>query len=466
MSRWAALLPEAALALTAAALFPLMAVRPWPRRGPWARRVLAGGAFLAVAASVMTRGASEEFLWTAYRVDAFSQLAKAAVAAFLLVAALAQEVEAGTALFLAVAALGLAAAAGTAELMALVLAIEIASLSLGISVALAAAAGGTPSQAGRVISAGLTSSAVTILGVVLLAAATQATRLSGLAVEPGQEAAALAGAAILTCGLLLRLGAAPVRCWLPYLYRDAAGAVVAMAGGAAWISIVWVTARLVATLGAVVPDLAVFLALAAAAMIVWGSLNAVLRRDVRCSLSFLLVAQGAFALAGLAPRDQDAVAATLGFVLPAALGQVLAGLALAGLPARGDALTFADLRGLASRAPWRAAGLVIGIAGAVGVWPGTSPAAKWPMLAHLRREGWRWLAATGFASSLLLAAGVAVLLWQLARAAAAAAEAPPVRAAPPAVRAVLVALAAAVLALVASPHALAGWADAAARLLP
>jgi len=77
VSRWLALLPEAALVVTGLLIFAaLMSDR---HRERWARRAAELGGVLLLLACLLTLGRSVEVFWVTYRVDVFSQYVKLAM---------------------------------------------------------------------------------------------------------------------------------------------------------------------------------------------------------------------------------------------------------------------------------------------------------------------------------------------------------------------------------------------------
>ncbi|OYV72070.1 MAG: hypothetical protein B7Z72_05585, partial [Gemmatimonadetes bacterium 21-71-4] len=192
MTRYLALLPEAALAVTALLVFGALMTRR-DRTGRARRAAYAGGT-LVLLASLLTFGRNAEFFWSAYRVDAFSQLVKAAVAAgFLMAAFIAREargqredVRGEVFFFLLASATGLMVLASAVELVALYLAMEIASFSLFVLVPMCDRCERGREAALKFIVLGLAASAVTLFGLSLIVGFTGTTRLDQIALQlPG-----------------------------------------------------------------------------------------------------------------------------------------------------------------------------------------------------------------------------------------------------------------------------------------
>lgn len=425
MSRLVALVPEVALLLTALALFAMM-----PGRGSRAAGlVVVAGGIVALAAALLTLGASEEFLYLAYRVDAFSQTAKVGVILGMLLAAVLggaparPDLAAEEAFFLVIAATGLVAAVSLVETLSLFLAVEITSAAMLVLARIGSSGAEHPGW-GRLIRTSLTPSALTALGLALLVGATGATNLGDIASALGAGApqpAAVAGAVLFLGGLLVRWGAAPFYAWLPYLFRDPSPRVALFAGTALWTGLGVVVVRLVVALSPLGRPLALFLALVAVIAIVFCALNVRPRRDVRCNLSYVMTAQAGFVLTALVTPEPSALAAALWCALVVAAAQAAVLLVVGRAPAP----SLADLRAILARLPLLAVPLAVGIGALAGLPPTAGLVVRWRVLGGAWREGWRGLALVGALASVGLALLAMLALRELLRPrAGAAADAP------------------------------------------
>ena len=412
MSRVVGLAPEVALVLTAIMLFVMMP--GGSRRAPLVVAVVGG--IVALAAAVATLGVGDEFLYVAYRVDAFSQAVKAVVLAGMLVAA----GVGGTAtrpgpraeelFFLVVAALGLAAAASLADTLALFLALEIASAAMMALAGLGIVAEGRRGW-GRLVRTTLVPSALGALGLALLTGATGATRLTDVTAALAGDAAhpaALAGAALVLAGLLVRWGAAPFYAWCPWLMRDASPLVALFAGTAGWAGVGAVFVRLVLTFAPLGRPLALFLAAAAAVATLYGMLNIRPRREARCLLSYLSVVQAGLVLTALVAPGVRSAAAALVAILVVAAAQTTVMLMLAGTWAEGTERAPVDGNPTPRRPVAVSVPLVVGLLALAGLPPTAGFTARWHLLGAAWSEGWGWTASFGLAVSAAL--GVLVLV--------------------------------------------------------
>lgn len=399
MTRYLALMPEAALAVTALLIFAaLMTDRHRTERARHAAYV--GGA-LVLAASVLTLGRSEDFFWGSYRVDAFSQLVKAAVAVgFLVGAAIAgevrgqrEDVRGEVFFFLLTSATGLVALASAVELVALYLAMEIASFSLFVLVPMCDRCETGREAALKFIVIGLAASAITLFGLSLLVGFTGATRLDQIAARLPRlatEPAAVLGMGLFLAGLLFKLAVFPFHFWAPDVYQASSHGVAAFVATASKVGAIAVLARLVAVAELGGTRLVTALALIAAVSMTLGNLVAIVQRDVKRMLAYSAVAQAGYVVVGLVAFTRAGLAAALFYGLLYLLMNAAAFLVVARVGADGSNPQLEDLRGLHRRSPLLAATLLLALFALAGVPPTAGFVGKWFLFSAAMGQGW-WL---------------------------------------------------------------------------
>jgi NADH-quinone oxidoreductase subunit N len=473
VSRWLALLPEAALSVTALLIFgALMTER---RRTARARHAAFAGGALLLAASLATLGRSEEFFWATYRVDAFSQLVKVAVAAGFLIGAFIvkdgagqrEDARAEVFFFLLTSTAGLVALASAVELVSLYLSLEIASFSLFVLVPMRDRFELAREAALKFIVVGLAASAVTLFGLSLVVGLTGTTRLDEIAlVLPGLagEPAAVFALALFLSGLLFKLAVFPFHFWAPDVYQGASHGVAAFVATASKVGAIAVLARLitVAELGGT--RLVMALAVMAAVSMTLGNLVAIQQRDVKRMLAYSAVAQAGYVVVGLVAFTPEGTAAALFYGLLYLLMNSAAFLVVARVGADGANPSLDDLRGLHRRSPLLAATLLLALFALAGVPPTAGFVGKWFLFSAAMSQGWWFLVLLGALNSTvsvyyyLVAIKHAYLL-------------PDERNRGPLLltpydRALCYALSGAVLVLGVFPTPLFSWAERAAQLLP
>ena len=399
MSRYLALAPEAALALTALLVFAaLMTER---HRTARARRAAYVGGALVLAASLLTLGRSEEFLWAAYRVDAFSQLVKAAVAAgFLIGAAIAgdvrgqrEDVRGEVFFFLLTSTAGLVTLASAVELLALYLGMEIASFSLFVLVPMCDRCEMGREAALKFIVIGLAASAVTLFGLSLLVGFTGTTRLDEIVRQLPQlagEPAVTFGLALFLAGLLFKLAVFPFHFWAPDVYQAASHGVASFVATASKVGAIAVLARLIAAAELGGAQLVTALAVIAAVSMTLGNLVAIVQRDVKRMLAYSAVAQAGYVVVGLVAFTRAGVAAALFYGLLYLVMNAAAFLVVARVGADGSNPQLEDLSGLHHRSPLLAATLLLALFALAGVPPTAGFVGKWFLFSAAMGQGW-WL---------------------------------------------------------------------------
>jgi NADH-quinone oxidoreductase subunit N len=397
-----ALLPEIVLAAAGLAVFG--ALMAGVRRATLARWIAQGGAVLLLAACLATVGAEEEFFSATYRVDAFSQLVKAAVALgfalalFVTAAARGQrdDARAETWFFLLTSTAGLVVMASAVEAVALYLALEIASFSLFVLVPLREGDGrGAGKEAGlKFLVVGLAASAVTLLGLSILIGLTGTTMLRAMgAALPGLAASpvVLLGLALFTAGFLFKVAVFPFHFWAPDVYQAASHGVASFVATASKVAGVAILARLLAAGSFAGAPLAAALALAAAISMTLGNLVAIQQRDIKRMLAYSAVAQAGYIVVGLVAFSAAGLAAALLYGVLYVLMNAAAFLVVARVAPNGANPSLDDLRGLHRRSPLLAATLLLALFALAGVPPTAGFAGKWLLFRAAVDQGWWWL---------------------------------------------------------------------------
>jgi NADH-quinone oxidoreductase subunit N len=410
VTRWVVVLPELLVAAFGAASFLRVTLAPGTLYRSAAPLGAVGG--LAFLLSIATLGADETFLH-AYRVDSFSQLAKAGALAWLVIgisldargSTSGSQVAGPSRSLLALTVLGAMLTVSTNDLVALLIALEIGSLA---AIALVAADAGereVRAPLRRLVTSSLGATAATLLGAALLLAATGSTLHPGIGNGlEDQEVpnVAAVGVTLVLGGLLYRLGGVPWHAPLPLMLRSTSPVVVS-AAVALWVATVSVLCRLSVILGVLGPPAAAALVLLGLVGVAANGFHAMRARgDIRCALSFALAAQGGGIAAALAPRTPDAAAGGLLLGLVTGTALALASLTLAPLETEARPVTLTQVTGHAPHDPYAGVALSVLLLCAAGV-PLTAGYVARADLARLGWDGWP------LASVIIWLAGIAVL---------------------------------------------------------
>jgi NADH-quinone oxidoreductase subunit N len=399
VSRWLALLPEAALAVGGLLVFGTLLSRRDRTRRARGAAFLAGA--LLLAASLATLGADREFFWATYRVDAFSQLVKVVVAVGFLIAIVIvrngegqrEDARAEVFFFLLTSTAGLVALSSAVELVSLYLSLEIASFSLFVLVPMRDRFELGREAALKFIVVGLAASAVTLFGLSLVAGYAGTTRLDLIAEQLpalGLEPAAVFGLALFLAGLLFKLAVFPFHFWAPDVYQGASHGVAAFVATASKVGAIAILARLITVSELSGTQLVTALAVMAAVSMTLGNLVAIVQRDVKRMLAYSAVAQAGYVVVGFVAFTQDGMAAALFYGMLYLLMNSAAFLVVARVGADGSNPSLDDLRGLHRRSPLLAATLLLALFALAGVPPTAGFAGKWFLFAAAMAQGW-WL---------------------------------------------------------------------------
>ena len=292
-------------------------------------------------------------------------------------------------------ALGAMLMAGAADLMELMVAMLLSSVT-GYTLASYHRASRMCAEAGaKYYFLGALANPTLFLGIVFLyalAADTSYTALaSGFAGSQSDPLVSAAGLGLLFTGLAFKLGAVPGHPWVPDVSQGSP------APAAAFLTVVPKIGALVALVRvvALVPDDLLHWrwvpAAIAAITMSWGNLAALWQDDVRRLIGWSSVSQTGYGLMaavviGYAPLDR---AALVMFIFAYALGNLTAFGVVVSLRGR---TKLKDYQGLFRRRPWHAASLTLAFLSLTGIPPLIGFAAKLALFGAAIKSGFVWLA--------------------------------------------------------------------------
>ncbi|WP_345573326.1 NADH-quinone oxidoreductase subunit N [Nonomuraea rosea] len=355
----------------------------------WINAVALAGSAVATAA-VMTN--QDKMAFEAYAIDLVTNVTRLTVAlATLLVIPLAAAWAAGTKreselyTLLALAALGTIVLAGADDLLVLVAAYLLASIPAYTLAGFAKDAPGTEAALKYYLMGAF-------LGVLMLAGVTLAYGLAGATAYPQARVPAVA-AVLLLAGLLFKAGAAPAHFWVPDVAEGASRPVAAFVTTVPKIGAFAALYRLAVE----VLNEPALLAVVAVVTMTLGNLAAFHQANVRRLLAYSTISQAGYLLVPVvvAGRSELAEPALLYYLAAYAITNLGAFAVVAGVGK--DAL--ADYAGLARRAPWTAAALVVCLLGLIGTPPTAVFAGKLLMFAAAWDGGYGWLAVVAAANT-------------------------------------------------------------------
>ncbi|HEX4823638.1 MAG TPA: NADH-quinone oxidoreductase subunit N [Candidatus Polarisedimenticolaceae bacterium] len=260
------------------------------------------------------------------------------------------------------------------ELLTLFVAFELVSLPLYVLTALEKERRSSPEGALKVFLFGSVSSAILLLGIGFLFAATGTTFWMQVAAWPHDRLVGL-GAALVLVGFGFKIAIFPFSLWVPDTYQAAPAPVVAFLSVAPKAAAVAALFRLVFELfGPAGVGIKSWLVLLSAITMTVGNLLALRQQDLKRLLAFSGIAQIGYVLAALAAGTPMAAGLALFYFVAYLVSNAGAFLVVAALETAGEAPTLHGARRLVRRSPALAASMLVfllslgGIPFVLGFW--------------------------------------------------------------------------------------------------
>lgn len=255
---------------------------------------------------------------------------------------------------------------------------------------------------------GALSSGLLLYGISLLYGATGTLQLEAVAdalpaaVARGSWLVPL-GWMLLTTGLLFKVAAAPFHVWAPDVYTGAPTPVTAYLAAASKVASFAILLRIfVQAFEPVRADWQLVVALVAVLSMVWGNLAALTQDNVKRMLAYSSVAHAGYVLVGVLAANEIGQWAVLFYLLAYSLITIGAFATVIVLERREYAgETCADYAGLARRAPFLAAMMLVFMIALTGIPPTGGFVGKFYLFAAAIQAGWTWVAVVGVVMSAL-----------------------------------------------------------------
>lgn len=393
-----AFLPELVL-LTGALVLFFVSLGEGRERAAFA--AAAATAAAAVGTAALCLGQEAVLFGGAYRVDLFSQLLKLAFAVGLGVTVLLNrrvddirgDVRAEYYLLLVVCVTGLSLLVSCVDLVALVVALELAAFPLYVMVPMRREREGQISQmesAIKYIMFGIAANGIMFFGMSYLFGLTGTTSLAGIAVrlQPVIDSPlALTGLALTCCGLFFKLAVFPFHFWTPDVYQGAANETAGVVASLPKLGATAVLVRLVSLASPASQTLPLLLTVLAIASMLYGNLIALRQTDFKRLLGFSGIAHAGYTLVGLVALDQAGYTAALYYSLGYLLMVLACFVVISAASPDGSNLKLADLAGLHRRSPLLAATLVVGVFALAGIPPFLGFMGKFALLSAALARG-------------------------------------------------------------------------------
>jgi len=303
---------------------------------------------------------------------------------------------------LLMSALGAILLAGSADLMELVLALLLSSITGYLLCAYHRASARSVEGGMKYFLLGAVTNSALLYGVMLFFGLGGTTALVGLrdSLSGAGTVTLVAATGLVMLGLAFKLGAVPAHAWVPDIADGAPAPVAAFVTAAPKVAALVAVGRIALTLPADAVGWRPLLALMAAATMTLGNLAALWQDDVRRLLGWSAVSQSGYGLMAIVALERSdlAVSALLFFVVAYALANLAAFGVVVEL--RGAARLEA-YRGLGRDHPWLAATLLVALLSFVGIPPLPGFVAKLTLFSAVIDAGYGWLAVLAVANTVV-----------------------------------------------------------------
>ena len=359
---------------------------------------LTGVIILAALCGASARGV---MLWGTYQVDALSQFFKILVAAGFFVAVVnartQSTLEEGQRLdyflFLTFSTWGLMMMASAAELVAIYLAMELASYSLYILIPLRAQSKPAAEAGIKYILFGAAATALALYGLSWIIASQHTTYIAELVGKDWSFAGnplAAVGLSLFLAGMFYKLALFPFHFWCPDVYQGASNETAAFVATLPKLGAIVVLVRL-GTLFTPGGDLTNMIAVLAGVSMTFGNLCALVQKDLKRMLGFSSVAHAGYILVGLVPGTPQGLAAASFYAVAYLSMNLLCFWVISRMAPDGRNLTYRDLNGLSKRSPWLALSICAAAFSLVGLPPTIGFIGKLWLVTGAWGHGYNWL---------------------------------------------------------------------------
>ncbi|HTL59467.1 MAG TPA: NADH-quinone oxidoreductase subunit N [Candidatus Limnocylindrales bacterium] len=375
-----AFLPELVILIGALMLF---FVTLGENKGRQAKNAALFISLVGILASVGCLGQHAILFDGAYQVDLFSQVLKLIFAfGFTLILLLSgdlddirSEVKPEYYLFLTISVSGLMMLVSSVDLITIVVALEVSAFPLYLMIPMRREREGQRTQmesAIKYMMFGVAANGVMFFGMSYLFGLTGTTSLASLLpkLQPViHSPMAIAGLALMLCGLYYKLAIFPFHFWTPDVYQGAANETAGLIASLPKIGGVAVLCRFVSL---ATPDnhtIALLLSVLAVGSMFYGNLIALMQTDFKRLLGFSGIAHAGYALIGFVALSDAGYSAALYYMTGYLLMVLACFVVICKVSRDGTNVAISELAGLHRRAPLLALTLAIGAFALAGLPP-------------------------------------------------------------------------------------------------
>jgi NADH-quinone oxidoreductase subunit N len=375
-----AFLPELVLLTGALVVF---FVTLGQNQGRQAKRSALVISFATIITAALCLGPQGTLFDGAYRVDLFSQVLKLIFACgFMLILLLSgdlgdirEEVKPEYYLFLTISVSGLMMLVSSIDLITIVVALEVSAFPLYLMIPMRREREGQRSQmesAIKYMMFGVAANGVMFFGMSYLFGLTGTTSLVHLLpkLQPMiHSPLAIAGLALMLCGLYYKLAVFPFHFWTPDVYQGAANETAGLIASLPKIGGVAVLCRFVSLASPDNQTVALLLSVLAAGSMFYGNLIALMQNDFKRLLGFSGIAHAGYALIGFVALSDAGYSAALYYIVGYLLMVLACFVVICKVSPDGTNVAISELAGLHRRAPLLALTLAVGVFALAGLPP-------------------------------------------------------------------------------------------------
>ena len=392
-------LPELALLLGALVSF---FVCLGDSRTKLAKAVAIGTAVAAIMASIACLGQQATLFDGAYRVDLFSQSLKVVFACglglILLLSGGLDDVRADVKpeyfLFVIISVTGLTILVSCIDLIALVVALEVSAFPLYLLIPMRRERPGQRTQmesAIKYLMFGVAANGIMFFGMSYLFGLTGTTSLALMwpKLQPViHSPVAIAGLAMMLCGVYYKLAIFPFHFWTPDVYQGAANETAGLIASLPKLGGIAVFVRFVSLASPDSHILATLLAVLAVGSMFYGNLIALVQKDFKRLLGFSGIAHAGYALLGFVALDQLGFAAAIYYMIGYLLMVLACFVVICKVSRDGANVSIESLAGLHRRSPLLAVTLAVGVFALAGIPPFVGFMGKLTLLSAALSKGY------------------------------------------------------------------------------
>jgi NADH-quinone oxidoreductase subunit N len=394
-----AFLPELVLLLGALVLF---IITLGESRVAQARAAALAISLAAIIIGALCLGQKATLFYGAYSVDLFSQVLKLVFACgFFLILLLCgklsdirEEVKPEYYLFLTISLCGLTMLVSCVDLITLVVALEVSAFPLYLMVPMRREREGQRTQmesAIKYMMFGVAANGVMLFGMSYLFGLAGTTSLPLLLPKLQSvihSPLAIAGLALMLCGLYYKLAVFPFHFWTPDVYEGAANETAGLVASLPKIGGVAVLVRFVSLATPDNKTIALLLAILATGSMFYGNLVALLQKDFKRLLGFSGIAHAGYALVGFVALEERGYSAALYYIIGYLLMVLACFVVICKVSRDGTNVSIEELAGLHRRSPLLALTLAVGVFALAGIPPFVGFMGKLTLLSAALSKGY------------------------------------------------------------------------------